>query len=106
MKLDRNLFLSEEVLPASNEWTDTSPSWCLVRLSQGVAYWLTASAGRELKKSELLVVGPSAKGCFRANQLGPVQFYYFYFFPEAFRGFCTLAWRPYFRTSSGQGETA
>src|ERR1043166_4528307 len=106
MKLDRNLFLSEENLPASNEWTDRAPVWPLVRLSQGVAYWLTASAGRELKEGEVLVLGPSARGCLRASQLGPVKFHYFNFSPEALRGFCTLAERHYFETSAGQGESA
>lgn len=82
MKFDRNLFLSEIILPPSGEWTDASEGWRLVRLSTGAAYWLAEGAAREIKEGEILAIPPSNKGCLRASQLGEVKLHWFQFCPD------------------------
>src|SRR6266536_507553 len=93
MKFHRHLFLDEINLPPASEWSDNSPGWRFLRLSRGVAYWLSPSANKQLSEGEVVVISPSGEGSVRASQLSQAQFHCFQFCPELLGGFLTLSER-------------
>ena len=98
MNIHGHLCLEEVRLSPSMEWTDSSLAWRFVRVSQGSAYWLSSALTRQLAVGDVVVASPKATGTLRASQLGEVRLHGFYFRPEWFSGFFTLAERHYFET--------
>src|SRR5882672_6323422 len=96
MKPHRHLFVVELNLVPCAEWSDQSPAWRFVRISRGVAYWLSRGVNKELASGEVVVVAPDAKGAVRASQLGEAQVHYFEFSPELLGGFFSLFERHHF----------
>jgi len=93
MKFHRHLFLDEINLPPASEWSDNSPGWRFLRLSRGVAYWLSPAANKQLSEGEVVVISPSGEGSVRASQLSQAQLHCFQFCPELLGGFLTLSER-------------
>jgi hemolysin activation/secretion protein len=93
MQSESHLTLEILNLPASAEWKMGPQGWCLVRLSQGVAYCFGPLQTEELGLGEIVVVPPQGSALFRASQLGPVQLNYFHFRPELLACLLTLSER-------------
>jgi len=87
------LFLHEEVLPPGGERENVPEGWQFCLLREGIAYWLGTADTRELAVGELLVVGPGARGIFRASQIAEARLRHFFFNPESVVGVFSLVER-------------
>jgi AraC-like DNA-binding protein len=91
MKNLGHLRLAELRLHAEEEWADAEPSWRLMRLHAGAAYWLGAGRSRPIAEGEVWVVAPRAKALVRASVLNEVVCHGFALDPNLLYGFFTLA---------------
>src|SRR5436190_19874535 len=93
MKFYRHLFVEEVSLPQAAEWKTPATGWRFIRVSQGVAYWLSPGANQELATGGVIVLSPRGGGSVLASKLGDVRLHYFHFCPESLNGFFTLSER-------------
>lgn len=96
MSICGHLGLEEVSLRPGAEWSDPAGGWRFVRMSRGVAYWLSVALNRELTEGEVVVAKPGARGCVRASQLNEAHFHCCHFQPDLLTGLLTLAERHYF----------
>ena len=90
MQSEGHLSVQRFDLQPSAEWNLTPNGWCIIRMSQGVAYCFSPGESRELAVGDMLAVPPGGAVLFRASQLGPSQLHYFYFRPESLNCLLTL----------------
>ena len=90
--IERHLLLQELTLRPSGEWTPRHHEWFMVRVAEGVGYWLQPSAAaRQLSVGDGLLTSNSSNGVLRASQLGPLKLQFFSVQPQYLNGLLTVA---------------
>ena len=76
----------------SGEWTPCHYEWFMVRVAEGVGYWLQPGAdARQLSAGDGLLASSSSNGVLRASQLGPLKLQFFSVQPQYLNGLLTVA---------------
>ncbi|HEY2329836.1 MAG TPA: helix-turn-helix domain-containing protein, partial [Verrucomicrobiae bacterium] len=91
MALERHLILQELTLRPSGEWTPTAPGWTVVRVAEGIGYWLQGGGARELHPGDGFVATEAARLVLRASQLGALKLELFCVQPQFLNGLLTVA---------------
>jgi hemolysin activation/secretion protein/AraC-like DNA-binding protein len=92
MTIERHLLLQELTLRPSGEWTPRHHEWFMVRVAEGVGYWLQPGvAARQLSAGDGLLTSSSSNGVLRASQLGPLKLQFFSVQPQYLNGLLTVA---------------
>jgi len=91
MAIERHLILQEVILHPSGEWTPPALGWVVVRVVDGVGYWLQGGSAREFKAGDGVVTSGPAGFVLRASQLGALRVEYFRVQPELLAGVLTVA---------------
>jgi hemolysin activation/secretion protein/AraC-like DNA-binding protein len=90
--IERHLLLQELTLRPSGEWTPRHYEWFMVRVAEGVGYWLQPGAvARQLSAGDGLLASSSSNGVLRASQLGPLKLQFFSVQPQYLNGLLTVA---------------
>src|ERR1039458_10836360 len=72
--IERHLLLQELTLRPSGEWTPRHYEWFMVRVAEGVGYWLQPGAcARQLSAGGGLLASSSSNGLLRDSQLRRVE---------------------------------
>jgi AraC-like DNA-binding protein len=82
MAIERHLILQEVNLRPSGEWTAPVAGWTVVRVADGVGYWLQGGGGREIKAGDGFAAAGSSRLLLRASQLGPLKLQFYGVRPE------------------------
>jgi hemolysin activation/secretion protein/AraC-like DNA-binding protein len=89
--IERHLLLQELTLRPSGEWTPRHHEWFMVRVTEGVGYWLQPGvAARQLSAGDGLLTSSSSNGVLRASQLGPLKLHFFSVQPQYLNGLLTV----------------
>ncbi len=91
MANERHLILQEITLLPSGEWTPPTPGWTIVRVAEGMGYWLQGGGARELNAGDGFAATESGRLVIRASQLGQLKLQYFCVQPELLNGLITVA---------------
>jgi hemolysin activation/secretion protein/AraC-like DNA-binding protein len=91
MRLERHLILQEVILHPSGEWSPEGQGWTVVRVVEGVGYWLQGTNAHELQPGDGLVVTDAAKAVVRASQLNQLKLEFFLVQPQFLNGLLTIA---------------
>lgn len=92
MPSEQHLTLHEFLLPPSGEWAPRSEGWVILRVAEGVGYFLQRGGTvRELSAGDCLVMAHRGNGSFRASRLGPLKLQFFLIDPQSLNGLFTLA---------------
>jgi hemolysin activation/secretion protein/AraC-like DNA-binding protein len=92
VSIERHLLLQELTLRPSGEWTPRHHEWFMVRVAEGVGYWLQpGAAARQLSVGDGLLTSNSSNGVLRASQLGPLKLQFFSVQPQYLNGLLTVA---------------
>jgi hemolysin activation/secretion protein/AraC-like DNA-binding protein len=91
MALERHLILQEITLRPSGEWTPPAPGWTVVRVAEGMGYWLQGGGARELKAGDGFAATETAHLVLRASQLGPLKLEFFCVQPQFLNGLITVS---------------
>src|SRR5215510_4497947 len=83
------LKLRETTLSPGAEWHFPPDVWTVLRVRQGVAYWLRPPTPRELAVGDVIVGMGDAAGLLRASQLGAATIDWFIIQPETLSGLLT-----------------
>ena len=86
----QQLLMRELTLIPAGEWSPVFPGWLLVRLTQGLGYWLQPRGTLELPSGSVLVLSEQARGVIRSSQLGPAVCHFFFVEPRKLTGLITL----------------
>jgi hemolysin activation/secretion protein/AraC-like DNA-binding protein len=90
--IERHLLLQELTLRPSGEWTPRHYEWFMVRVAEGVGYWLQAGvAARQLSAGDCLIATGNSDGVLRASQLDPLKLQFFSVQPQYLNGLLTVA---------------
>jgi hemolysin activation/secretion protein/AraC-like DNA-binding protein len=90
--IERHLLLQELTLRPSGEWTPRHYEWFMVRVAEGVGYWLQAGvAARQLSVGDCLIATGTSDGVLRASQLDPLKLQFFSVQPQYLNGLLTVA---------------
>jgi AraC-like DNA-binding protein len=89
--IERHLLLQELTLRPSGEWTPSHHEWFMVRVAEGVGYWLQPGTARQLSVGDGLLTSSSSNGVLRASQLGPLKLQFFSVQPQYLNGLLTVA---------------
>jgi AraC-like DNA-binding protein len=87
----QQLLMQELTLVPAGEWSPVFPGWLLVRLTQGLGYWMQPRGTLELPSGSVLVLSEQARGVIRSSQLGPAACHFFFVEPRKLTGLITLA---------------
>jgi len=90
MARERHLILQEVILHPSGEWTPPAPGWIVVRVADGIGYWLQGGGARELKAGDGFVTTEISHLVLRASQLGPMKLEFFCVQPQFLNGLITV----------------
>ena len=90
MARERHLILQEVILHPSGEWTPPAPGWIVVRVADGIGYWLQGGGARELKAGDGFVATEISHLVLRASQLGPMKLEFFCVQPQFLNGLITV----------------
>jgi hemolysin activation/secretion protein/AraC-like DNA-binding protein len=90
MAVERHLILQELTLRPSGEWSPPAPGWTVVRVAEGMGYWLQGGGARELKPGDGFVATEISHLVVRASQLGPLKLEYFCVQPQFLNGLITV----------------
>lgn len=92
MTVERHLILQEMTLRPAGEWTPQYRGcWTVVRVAEGVGYWLHGGTARELKVGDGFVAGFKSNMRLRSSQLGPLKLQFFNVQPQYLNGILTMA---------------
>jgi hemolysin activation/secretion protein/AraC-like DNA-binding protein len=91
MAIERHLILQETTLHPSGEWSPAAPGWTVVRVAEGMGYWLQGGGARELQAGDGFVATTASQLVLRASQLGPLRLEFFCVQPEFLNGLITVA---------------
>jgi hemolysin activation/secretion protein/AraC-like DNA-binding protein len=90
--IEPHLLLQELTLRPSGEWTPRHYEWFMVRVAEGVGYWLQAGvAARQLSAGDCLIATGNSDGVLRASQLDPLKLQFFSVQPQYLNGLLTVA---------------
>ena len=90
MAHERHLVLQEVTLRPSGEWNSPEDGWTVVRVADGMGYWLPPGGARELKAGDGFVVAQTSHLVLRASQLGPLKLEYYCVHPQFLNGLITV----------------
>jgi AraC-like DNA-binding protein len=90
MSIERHLIIHELTLQPSGEWSPPAPGWTVVRVAEGLGYWLLDGGAQELKDGDGFVTTEISHLLLRASQLGPLKLQYFCVQPEFLNGLITV----------------
>jgi hemolysin activation/secretion protein len=90
MPVERHLILQSVVLRPSGEWTPPVHAWVVLRVAEGVGYWLQGGSARELKTGDGFVAAAGSKPIVRASQLGVLKLEYYLVQPQLLNGLLTV----------------
>ncbi|MEJ0088551.1 MAG: helix-turn-helix domain-containing protein [Limisphaerales bacterium] len=91
MAIERHLTLQELILRPSEEWTPQVRGWLVVRVVQGVGYWLSNATARELNTGDGFLVGSNTRVLLRSSQLGLLKLEFFSVQPQYLNGLLSVA---------------
>ena len=92
MTIERHLLLQELTLRPSGEWAPRHYEWFMVRVAEGVGYWLQPGvAARPLSPGDCLIATGNSNGVLRASQLDPLKLQFFSVQPQYLSGLLTVA---------------
>ena len=77
MAFQRDLVLSELALAPSVEWVPAASGWTVMRVRQGIGYWLGSGSACEMAPDDAAVLPPGGAFVFRASRIGAVTIQYF-----------------------------
>jgi len=87
-----HLILQELILAPSAEWSPHSQGWLMVRVADGMGYWLEHNTpARQLTVGDGLTAVHNGTGVLRASQLGPVKLQFFTVRPQYLNGLLTVS---------------
>jgi hemolysin activation/secretion protein/AraC-like DNA-binding protein len=90
--IERHLLLQELILRPSGEWAPRHYEWFMVRVAEGVGYWLQPGAAAcQLSPGDCLLASNSSNGVLRGSQLGPLKLQFFSVQPQYLNGLLTVA---------------
>ena len=76
----------------SGEWISRHYEWFMVRVAEGVGYWLQAGvAAHQLSAGDCLIATGNSNGVLRASQLGLLKLQFFSVQPQYLNGLLTVA---------------
>lgn len=90
MTAERHLLLKETTLRPAGEWTPQPRGWTMVRVVEGVGYWLYGGGARELKAGDGFAADFNSKIILRASQLGQLRLQFFNIQPQYLNGLLTV----------------
>ncbi|MEI8288652.1 MAG: helix-turn-helix domain-containing protein [Verrucomicrobiota bacterium] len=90
MAHERHLVLQEVTLRPSGEWNSPEAGWTVVRVADGMGYWLQSGGARELKVGDGFVVAQTSHLLLRASQLGSLKLEYYCVHPQFLNGLITV----------------
>ena len=90
MALERHLILQEVTLRPSGEWSPPAPGWVVVRVADGIGYWLQGGGARELNPGDGFVATEISNLVLRASQLGFLKLEFFCVQPQFLNGLITV----------------
>ena len=73
MNVERHLILQTVVLPPSEEWSPPTQDWVVVRVGDGLGYWMQGGNVRELKEGDGFVASGYRNMVVRASQLSSLK---------------------------------
>ena len=73
MTVERHLILQEMTLRPSGEWTPQHRGWMVVRVAEGVGYWLHNGNARELNVGDGFVVALQQQRAIAVEPARPAQ---------------------------------
>lgn len=79
------------VVRPSGEWTPPALGWTMVRVVEGIGYWLQGGSAKELQSGDGFVATEAARLVLRASQLGPLKLEFFCVQPQFLNGLLTVA---------------
>lgn len=85
-----NLTLNSIALRPGQEWETASGAWRLIRLTEGLAYWLGDNSNQQLVGGELALLSPGAHGKVRASILTAATLHVVSFAPGSLLGLFSL----------------
>jgi hemolysin activation/secretion protein/AraC-like DNA-binding protein len=92
VSIERHLILQELTLRPSGEWTPRHHEWFMVRVAEGVGYWLQPGvAARPLGVGDGLLTSGNSNGVLRASQLGVLKLQFFLVQAQYLNGLLTVA---------------
>ncbi|MGA2279252.1 MAG: helix-turn-helix domain-containing protein [Verrucomicrobiota bacterium] len=92
MTIERHLLLQELTLRPSGEWAPYHFEWFMVRVADGIGYWLQPGvAARQLSPGDCLIATGKSNGVLRASQLDPLKLQFFNVQPQYLNGLLTVA---------------
>lgn len=91
MTIDRHLVFQELTLHPSGEWTPPAQGWTVLRVVEGVGYWLQGGSARELNPGDGFVCSGRANFILRASSLGVLRLEFFFVQPQFLNGLLTVA---------------
>ena len=91
MAIERHLIIHEVTVRPCGEWSPPAPSWIVVRVAEGIGYWLQGGSARELKIGDGFVATESSRLILRASQLGSLKLEFFCVQTQFLNGLITVA---------------
>jgi AraC-like DNA-binding protein len=91
MTIKHSLVLDERTLRPSGEWAPDERGWQMVRIAEGIGYWLHRNAARELNAGDCFAVAFKGIGSLRVSQMGPLRLQYYAVDPRATADILTVA---------------
>jgi hemolysin activation/secretion protein/AraC-like DNA-binding protein len=91
MSNERHLILQTVVIRPSGEWTPPALGWAMVRVVEGIGYWLQGGSAKELQPGDGFVATEAARLVLRASQLGLLKLEFFCVQPQFLNGLLTVA---------------
>lgn len=93
MQLKSHLILTPVRLDAGSEWAPGAADWQMVRIGEGIVYWIGSRDKRELGPGDTLLASPAGGGIVRVSQLAEAHLQYFTVSPETLGGLLTVGER-------------
>src|SRR6516165_2992961 len=90
MFLERHLIMQEVILRPSGEWRPEGRGWTMVRVAEGIGYWLNSGSAREVKPGDGFTTTGGSSLLLRASQLGTLKLEFFFVQPQFLNGLITI----------------
>ena len=88
--MEPHLIIHEVTLRPSGEWSPPAPGWTVVRVAEGIAYWLHGGGASELKTGDGFAATETLHLVLRASQLGPLKLQFYCVLPQFLNGLITV----------------
>ena len=90
MSVEQHLIIHEITLQPAGEWSPTAPGWTVVRVAEGIGYWLQGGTVGEIKEGDGFAATETSRLVLRASQLGPLKLQFFCVLPQFLNGLITV----------------